>query len=77
MINRDNIKIDKNLFLTQPSHIIGVTSGLGSMGKTWLSVTLAHALNLLRDIVLLFDANNGLLNTDFQLDIPYKNYLNQ
>ena len=77
MINRDNIKIDKNLFLTPPSHIIGVTSGLGSMGKTWLSVTLAPALNLLRESVLLFDANNGLLNTDFQLDIPYKNYLNQ
>ena len=74
MINRDNIKIDKNLFLTPPSHIIGVTSGLGSMGKTWLSVTLAHALNLLRDSVLLFDANNGLLlskNLDSLFDLGY------
>lgn len=77
MINCDNIKIDKNLFLTPATKITAVASGFGSMGKTWFSITLSHALNLLHKSVLLFDANNGLLNTDFQLDIAYKSYLNQ
>ncbi|MDO4161565.1 MAG: cellulose synthase operon protein YhjQ/BcsQ [Pseudomonadota bacterium] len=77
MINRDNIKIDKSLFLAPKTHITAITSGLGSMGKTWLSVTLAHALNMLQESVLLFDANNGLLNADFQLDLPDKYGLNE
>lgn len=75
MVNQDNT--NKNLFLTPQSKITAVTSGFGSMGKTWLSVTLAHALNLLHKSVLLFDANSGLLNTDFQLDINCRGYLNQ
>lgn len=77
MINQDSIKLDKSLFLEPSFHMTAVASGLGSMGKTWFSITLAHALNMLHQSVLLFDANNGLLNTDFQLDIPYKGYLNQ
>ncbi len=76
MINRNNIKIDKNLFLTPPACVTAITSGLGSMGKTWLSITLAHAVNMLHKSVLMFDANSGLLNTDFQLDIAYNHYLN-
>lgn len=71
------INIDKNLFLPTPGNIIAITSGIGSMGKTWLSITLAHALNMLRRSVLLFDANNGLLNADFQLDEPYEHYLDE
>jgi len=63
------INIDKNLFL-QPAHnTIAITSGVGSMGKTWLTVTLAHALNMLHEAVLLFDADNGLLNIEAQLDL--------
>ncbi len=77
MINRDDIKIDKSLFLTPPAQITAITSGLGSMGKTWLAATLAQALNMLHKSVLLFDANNGLLNTDFQLGLNGSYYLNQ
>lgn len=74
MINRD--KTEKDLFLPQPGNIIAITSGFGSMGKTWLAVTLSHALNLERKSVLLFDADNGLLNTEFQLNLSYKYSLN-
>ncbi len=77
MINKKDIKIDKNLFLTPPAQITAITSGFGSMGKTWLAATLAQALNMLHKSVLLFDANNGLLNTDFQLGLNSSYYLNQ
>lgn len=63
------INADKNLFLQQADNIYAITSGRGSMGKTWLSVTLAQALNSLKQSVLLFDADNGLLNMDFQLGL--------
>jgi flagellar biosynthesis protein FlhG len=63
------ININKNLFLQRQRNIIAITSGVGSMGKTWLSVTLAHALNTLHQSVLLFDADNGLLNVAAQLGI--------
>ena len=64
MINKD-----KNLFLQTPQNIVAVTSGIGSMGKTWLSATLAHALNILKQSVLLFDADNGILNIETQLEL--------
>lgn len=71
------INIDRNLFL-QPAHnIIAITSGVGSMGKTWLATTLAHALNSLHESVLLFDADNGLLNLEAQLGISNENSLNR
>ena len=63
------INTDKNLFLQQKHNVIAITSGFGSMGKTWLAVTLAHAVNYLKKSVLLFDADNGLLNTVFQTGI--------
>jgi len=61
------INIDKNLFLSHSNNIIAITSGATSMGKTWLAITLAQALNMLRQKVLLFDADNGLQNIKFQL----------
>lgn len=64
MINRD-----KNLFLQHADNITAITSGIGSMGKTWLSITLSHAVNILRQTVLLFDADNGLMNIGEQLGI--------
>lgn len=64
MINKD-----KNLFLQQKRNVIAITSGIGSMGKTWLALTLAHAVNSLKNSVLLFDADNGLLNTEFQTGV--------
>lgn len=63
------INTDKNLFLHRAQNTIAITSGVGSMGKTWLSITLAHALNILHSSVLLFDADNGLLNVEYQLGL--------
>lgn len=70
------ININKNLFLQQRQNVIAITSGIGSMGKTWLSVTLSHALNILHQSVLLFDADNGLLNVAAQVDLPKRTSLN-
>ena len=63
------VNINKNLFLQRNSNIIAITSGVGSMGKTWLTLTLSHALNILQQSVLLFDADNGLLNVAAQTDV--------
>ncbi|MET1025994.1 MAG: MinD/ParA family protein [Dongiaceae bacterium] len=51
------------------SNAIAVASGKGGVGKTWLSITLSHALaNLGRKVVLL-DGDLGLANIDIQLGI--------
>lgn len=71
------VNINKNLFLQPADNIITVTSGVGSMGKTWMAVTLAHALSLLRRKVLLFDADNGLLNTEAQLGVSTEKSLDE
>lgn len=60
------INTDRNLFLQCGHNIVAVTSGIGSTGKTWLALSLAQAVNFLKTPVLLFDADNGLLNSGFQ-----------
>ena len=70
------INTDKNLFLNRANNITVVTSGNGSTGKTWFSLSLAHALNLLGHQVLALDADNGLLNSDFQITHRAGFYLN-
>lgn len=55
--------------MLSPSNILAVASGKGGVGKTWLSVTLAHAMGLRRRQVLLFDADMGLANIDVQLGL--------
>ena len=47
--------------------LITVASGKGGVGKTWVSVTLAHTLASLGRKVLLFDGDLGLANVDIQL----------
>ena len=71
------INIDKKLFLQHPRNIFAISSGVGSMGKTWFSVTLAHALNTISKSVLLLDADNSILNVSFQLALEGKPNLNQ
>ena len=52
--------------------MIAVASGKGGVGKTWLSITLAHALARHGRRVLLFDGDLGLANLDIQLGLMPK-----
>ena len=49
--------------------VIAIGSGKGGVGKTWLAITLAHALIRAGQRVLLFDADLGLANIDVQLGL--------
>lgn len=55
--------------------IIAVASGKGGVGKTWLSVTMAHAFANSGRQALLFDGDIGLANVDVQLGINPKHDL--
>ncbi|MCB9988713.1 MAG: MinD/ParA family protein [Rhodospirillales bacterium] len=57
-------------------NLIAVASGKGGVGKTWFSITLAHALTLQGKRVLLFDGDLGLANVDVQLGLMPKRDLN-
>jgi flagellar biosynthesis protein FlhG len=48
---------------------IAIASGKGGVGKTWLAITLSHALARAGMRVLLFDADLGLANVDVQLGL--------
>jgi flagellar biosynthesis protein FlhG len=56
-------------------NVIAVSSGKGGVGKTWLSVTLCHALARVGQRVLLFDGDLGLANVDIQLGLAPKHDL--
>tara|TARA_R110002072_G_scaffold114575_1_gene244695 strand:+ start:291 stop:1124 length:834 start_codon:yes stop_codon:yes gene_type:complete len=58
------------------ANIIAVGSGKGGVGKTWFSITLAHALTKMGKRVLLFDGDLGLANVDVQLGMMPKRDLN-
>ncbi|MDX9690265.1 MAG: MinD/ParA family protein [Proteobacteria bacterium] len=51
------------------ANMIAIASGKGGVGKTWLSVTLCHALAKRGKRVLLFDGDFGLANVDIQLGL--------
>ena len=54
---------------------IAVASGKGGVGKTWLAITLGHALAAAGQHVLLFDGDLGLANIDIQLGLTPKHDL--
>jgi flagellar biosynthesis protein FlhG len=49
--------------------LIAIASGKGGVGKTWLAITLSHALAVAGRRVLLVDADLGLANVDVQLGL--------
>jgi len=55
--------------------VIAVASGKGGVGKTWLAITLAHALARAGARTLLFDGDLGLANVDIQLGLMPKHDL--
>lgn len=61
---------------TAGNNIIAVASGKGGVGKTFFSITLAHALSKMGKRVLLFDGDLGLANVDVQLGLMPKRDLN-
>jgi flagellar biosynthesis protein FlhG len=58
------------------SNVIAVASGKGGVGKTWFSISLAHALSREGKKVLLFDGDLGLANVDVQLGLMPRRDLN-
>ena len=54
---------------------IAIASGKGGVGKTWLAITLSHALANSQRNVLLFDGDLGLANVDIQLGLMPKHDL--
>ncbi len=58
------------------TNLLAVASGKGGVGKTWFSITLAHALARMGKKVLLFDGDLGLANVDVQLGLMPKRDLN-
>ncbi len=57
-----------NTPITGPRRLT-VASGKGGVGKTWFAVTLAQALAMEGEAVLLVDADLGLANVDVQLGL--------
>ncbi len=62
--------------MTMKNNIIAIASGKGGVGKTWLSVTLAHLCARSGRHVLLFDGDIGLANVDVQLGLTPTHDLN-
>ncbi len=57
---------------TKGKNIVAIASGKGGVGKTWLAITLAHAITNKERKVLLFDGDLGLANLDIQLGLMPK-----
>jgi flagellar biosynthesis protein FlhG len=55
--------------------MIAIASGKGGVGKTWLAITLTHALAQQKLRALLFDGDLGLANLDIQLGLMPKHDL--
>jgi len=50
-------------------HVVAIASGKGGVGKTWFTITLAHALARAGSQVIVLDGDFGLANIDIQLGL--------
>lgn len=62
-------KVEATTFQKRLDNVYVIASGKGGVGKTWYSVSMAHAMAELGKRVLLFDGDLGLANIDIQLGI--------
>ncbi|MBQ7285176.1 MAG: MinD/ParA family protein [Alphaproteobacteria bacterium] len=79
MENREELKTAPKTIVSRAPrkgrNMIAVASGKGGVGKTWFSITLSHALSLMRQKTILFDGDLGLANIDIQLGLMVKDDL--
>ena len=57
---------------SKSKNVIAIASGKGGVGKTWVAITLTHALARAGKKALLFDGDLGLANVDIQLGLVPK-----
>jgi len=66
---RNHIKLISPSDKNYPPNILLVASGKGGVGKTWFSISYAHACSKSGKKILLFDGDLGLANVDIQLGL--------
>ena len=71
-MNTESDKLTAPVTRNRGSNMFAIASGKGGVGKTWFSITLAHALSKKGKRVLLFDGDLGLANLDIQLGLMPK-----
>lgn len=69
--------IADNVTPLRRQNVLAVASGKGGVGKTFFSISLAHALARTGKRTLLFDGDLGLANVDIQLGLMPKRDLGQ
>jgi flagellar biosynthesis protein FlhG len=69
MMTQDSPRAGPTAAIAPIANAIAIASGKGGVGKTWLSVTLAHALAKLGRRTVLIDGDLGLANVDIQLGL--------
>lgn len=71
-MNTESDKLAAPITRNRGRNMFAIASGKGGVGKTWFSITLAHALSKKGQRVLLFDGDLGLANLDIQLGLMPK-----
>ena len=74
-MNKDTKPAPKLSARSRGRNMVAIASGKGGVGKTWIAITLSHALMNKGQRTLLFDADLGLANLDIQLGLMPKHDL--